>query len=123
MTPIIIKNSKIPKLLSFFIDIYAITIWPFIIIKDEGNDITINHESIHIKQQEELWILPFYLLYALEWLKHLIEHKNNHMAYLEISFEKEAYANQKNFDYLTNRDRMTWKKYRGEDEDVHRNIS
>jgi len=123
MTPIIIKNSKIPKLLSFFIDIYAITIWPFIIIKDEGNDITINHESIHIKQQEELWILPFYLLYAFEWFKHLIKHKNNHMAYLEISFEKEAYANQKNFDYLTNRVRMAWKKYRGEDENVHRNIS
>ena len=67
-TPIIIRNSKIPKALSFVIDIYAITIWPFVFIRDDGNELTINHESIHIKQQQELFVLPFYLLYFWEWL-------------------------------------------------------
>ena len=117
-TPIIIKNSRIPKMLSFVIDIYAITIWPFVFIRDEGNKITINHESIHIKQQEELWVLPFYVLYLFEWLKNLANDMNGRDAYFNISFEKEAYGNQKDFTYLEKRDRMAWKKYRGADEVV-----
>lgn len=122
-TPIIVRNSRIPKMLSIVIDVYAITIWPFVFIRDNGNEITINHESIHIKQQEELWIIPFYVLYLFEWIKNLISDMNKRDAYLNISFEKEAYNNQKDFTYLQKRDRMAWKKYRGNDENIHRNIS
>lgn len=122
-TPIIVRNSRIPKMLSIVIDVYAITIWPFVFIRDNGNEITINHESIHIKQQEELWVIPFYVLYLFEWIKNLISDMNKRDAYFNISFEKEAYNNQKDFTYLQKRDRMAWKKYRGNDENIHRNIS
>ena len=59
MKPIVIKNSRIPKLLSWVINIRAITLFPFIIIKDEGDEKLINHESIHIKQQLELLVIGF----------------------------------------------------------------
>jgi hypothetical protein len=122
-TPIIIRNSKIPKALSFVIDIYAITIWPFVFIRDDGNEITINHESIHIKQQQELFILPFYLLYFWEWLIGRMKGLDGREAYLKISFEKEAYSNELNPDYLSTRPKMAWKNYRGNDEVVQRDIS
>lgn len=122
-TPIIIRNSKIPKALSFVIDIYAITIWPFVFIRDDGNEITINHESIHIKQQQELFILPFYLLYFWEWLIGRMKGLDGREAYLKISFEKEAYSNELNPDYLSTRPKMAWKNYRGNDEIVQRDIS
>lgn len=59
MKPIVIQNSKIPHYLSIFINIYAITLYPFIISRGEMSETTINHEKIHLAQQRELWILPF----------------------------------------------------------------
>ena len=50
----IIKNSKIPKWASIVIDVYAITLWPFVFIRDHGDEVTINHEKIHLRQQVEL---------------------------------------------------------------------
>ena len=57
--PVIVKNSKIPNLLSWVIDVYAITLWPFVFIRDDGNERTINHETIHIKQYNELFVVGF----------------------------------------------------------------
>ena len=48
----IIENSRIPKMLSWFINISAITIYPFIISKYKMDQRTRTHEWIHIKQQE-----------------------------------------------------------------------
>jgi hypothetical protein len=88
----IIKNSKIPKLLSFFIEIHAITIWPFIFISDSGDPDTILHEKIHLRQQVELGIFGFYFLYAFFYFYFKLKNKNNLGAYYSIPFEKEAYA-------------------------------
>lgn len=62
-----------------------------------------NHESIHTAQMKELLYLPFYLLYVLEWLYRLIQLRDSRKAYRAISHEREAYANQGNPDYLTER--------------------
>ena len=116
--PIIIKNSNIPNISSFIINAYAIAVWPFIFIKDEGDIITFNHEKIHIKQQQELWIIPFYILYFSEWIINLIKFKDRRKAYTNISFEKEAFYNQDNLVYLLNRPKMAWRYYRGINEVV-----
>lgn len=84
----------------------AITVWPFIIVREEKlkqDLILINHERIHIRQQLELLVIPFYILYAIEFLFHLILVRNRNKAYRKIVFEKEAYANESNLNYLTNR--------------------
>ena len=110
--PIIIENSNIPKYLSIFINIWAITLWPFIISRGKMSEVTINHEKIHIRQQAELLIIGFYILYAYYWVKARLWNKlDNHAAYMAIPFEVEAYANEEDMDYLKNRKWFSWTKY------------
>ena len=52
------------------------------------------HEKIHIAQQKEMLVIPFYLWYFIEWLVRLFKKGN---AYQNISFEREAYVNEYNF--------------------------
>lgn len=84
----------------------GLTFYPFVFIADKDdklNKVFINHEGIHIRQQLELLVLPFYLWYFTEYLFRLIQYRDRKQAYFNISFEREAYANEKNFMYLKNR--------------------
>lgn len=89
----------------------GMTIFPFILLKhpnsrkDKG---LINHEQIHIRQQLELLILPFYLLYLINYAINLIKYKNHHSAYLNIVFEQEAFAFEKDLAYLKRRKLFAW---------------
>lgn len=65
----------------------------------------INHERIHTRQMLEMGILPFYVVYVLEWLVRLLMRGN---AYRNISFEREAYAHQREKDYLSHRRPYAW---------------
>lgn len=65
--------------------------------------ITINHEAIHSKQIIELGFIGFYILYILEYIMRIIQHGNLHVGYRDISFEREAYAHEKDLDYLNTR--------------------
>ena len=109
MKPVVIQNSRIPGMLSIFIDIWAITLYPFIICKGEMDEQTLNHEKIHLAQQRELWLVGFYLLYAFYWLRAKLHGMSNNDAYMAIPFEVEAYAQQHDMDYLKNRKRFAWR--------------
>jgi len=92
----------------------AITIWPFIIVRSEGlakTEDLINHEKIHLKQQIELLLIPFYLWYGIEYLMHYIKYKDSTRAYRHISFELEANIHEKNLSYLNSRKLFSWFKY------------
>lgn len=71
----------------------------------------INHERIHNAQQRELLFIPFYILYVLEWLIRLIQYRNCHEAYRNISFEREAYAHGDDMTYLSRRRHYEWLRY------------
>lgn len=72
------------------------------------SDVVLNHERIHTAQMKELLFLPFYILYLLEWIVRLFMRGN---AYRNISFEREAYANEKNLNYLVTRHRWAmWRR-------------
>jgi hypothetical protein len=103
MKPIIVKNSRVPGWLSWFIKVRAITLFPFIFIRDEGDEVLIRHETIHIKQQLELLIVGFYVWYLVDYLYRLIKIRNPAWAYYKIIFEQEAYANERDENYLSNR--------------------
>jgi hypothetical protein len=93
-------------------DVISITLAPFGIYVNESNfnnETTINHERIHWKQQMEMLILPFYIWYLLEWFIKLFKYTDE--AYYNISFEREAYTNEKNFQYLYYRKHYSWLKY------------
>ena len=96
-------------MLSIFIDIWAITLYPFIICKGEMDEQTLNHEKIHLAQQRELWLVGFYLLYAFYWLRARLLGMSSHDAYMTIPFEVEAYAQQHDVNYLKNRERFAWR--------------
>lgn len=65
----------------------------------------INHERIHNAQMRELLWIPFYILYVLEWLFRIIQYCDAHKAYLNISFEREAYRHGHDLRYLKRRRR------------------
>ena len=84
----------------------GMAVFPFVLMKydlDKVNKIFVNHEKIHLKQQKEMLILPFFIWYFLEYLFRLIQYKNTDLAYRNISFEREAYAKETDFDYLKKR--------------------
>ena len=92
----------------------GMAVFPFVFVKyslDKENPVFINHERIHLRQQLELLIIPFFVLYFLEFLVRLIQYRNRDLAYRNISFEREAYANEKNFDYLKQRSFWNFLKY------------
>lgn len=94
----IIYNNIIP-----FKGFLAINLFGVLFVRGTENDINeraLNHEMIHTAQMKELWYILFYILYFLEWLYRLTQKGN---AYRNISFEREAYDNEHNLNYLSSR--------------------
>ncbi len=90
----------------------GITLAPFgIYIKEQylEDKEMVQHESIHWKQQMEMGIIFFYLWYFLEWLIKLILPPKG--AYMDISFEREAYRYESYKGYLETRKHYKWFKY------------
>ena len=105
---LIVSKYLIPK------GFRGLTLFPFVILRDfldKENKVLLNHEKIHIRQQLELLILPFFLLYFLEYLIRLLQFKDQNKAYRNISFEREAYQNESNLDYLQTRSFWNFRKY------------
>lgn len=67
-----------------------------------------NHERIHSEQMKEMLFIGFYLWYLVEWIIRLFGKGN---AYRNLSFEKEAYDNDEDLNYLATRPRFAWWKY------------
>ncbi|CAL2075786.1 hypothetical protein T190611E02C_10244 [Tenacibaculum sp. 190524A05c] len=67
------------------------------------NEVLVNHEKIHLRQQKELLVIFFYLFYVVEWIIKLIQFRNGYLAYINLSFEREAYQNESNLNYLKSR--------------------
>ena len=89
---------------------HGLTIFPFVLIKyssDQNNWVLMNHEKIHLRQQRELLLLPFFIWYLIEYIFRLFQYKSHNLAYRNISFEREAYANESNLNYLQKR--SLWK--------------
>ena len=84
--------------------IRGLAFFPFIFVGDASDidDVLINHEKIHLRQQLELGVIPFYIWYLIALYR---------VGYMEIGFEKEAYANEGDLTYLENRRIFAFKKY------------
>ena len=86
--------------------VVAMSLFPYIFLdktymdrlEEDKFDSTINHESIHIHQQLEMLVLFFYLWYGIEYLLKLITYGKG--AYMTLSFEREAYMNERDLEYL-----------------------
>ncbi|MDB5229140.1 MAG: hypothetical protein JWN78_3333 [Bacteroidota bacterium] len=95
-------------------NISGIALFPFIIVSEKKlkDDATfIMHEKIHIRQQAELLVIFFFLVYVTEFFILLLKYKDTGLAYRNISFEKEAYENESNYNYLKTRKLFSFIKY------------
>lgn len=107
-----VKYSKIIPFKGF----YAINLFGTYFIREEykGQKVpktTLNHEAIHTAQIKEMGYIFFYIWYFIEWIIQLFIH--GFSAYYWISFEREAYDNEKNYKYLNKRKPYSWFKYYG----------
>lgn len=105
---ILILKHIIPK------NYTGLAIYPFIFIKNKSlsdNETLINHEKIHLKQQLELLWVFFFVWYIVEFVIHLMRYRNWNKAYHNISFEREAYHNESDLDYLKYRKTLDFLKY------------
>ncbi|MDO4782588.1 MAG: hypothetical protein Q4A09_05135 [Capnocytophaga felis] len=92
----------------------AITLYPFIFLRnkeDKENAVLINHERIHLRQQLELLVIFFYLWYGIDFLIKYAKYRNWEKAYRNIIFEREAYANESDLQYLKERKRFGFKRF------------
>ncbi|WP_199489100.1 hypothetical protein [Mesonia sp. K7] len=84
----------------------AVTFFPFIFLKNhllKNDKILVNHEKIHLRQQLELLVIPFFILYFAHFIYLWLKHKNWQIAYRNIIFEREAYQKDNDLEYLKNR--------------------
>lgn len=92
----------------------AINLFGFIFVRKEFSFLTrqqLNHEAIHTRQIQEMLFIGFYIWYLLEWLIRWAQTGNRRIAYENISFEREAYENDNNFEFLRNRPFWNFIKY------------
>ncbi len=92
----------------------GLTLFPFVFVKyrlDKENPIFLNHERIHLRQQLELLVLPFFIWYFIEFCLRWMQYGKFDLAYRNISFEREAYAKEQDLHYLKNRSIWSFLKY------------
>ena len=90
-------------------------IWPFVLVRkgihSQDKLALLNHERIHARQQLEMLLVGFFLWYGVEYLVRLLWLHHHDKAYQSISFEKEAFTNDQNSDYLKKRKPFSWMAY------------
>lgn len=107
----IIYNNLIP-----FRPFWATNLCGFVFVRKDVGRLTAvahNHEYIHSLQQREMCYVFFFLWYNIEWLVRLVLYRNSMKAYRNISFEREAYACERQMDYAERRRPFAWWKYYG----------
>ena len=114
MKPLFFENSKVPVILSKLapININAITLGPFVFSRGTLSERVKRHETIHFEQYLETLFIGFLLIYLYDYIRSGFKLGFNREAYLNIRFEQEAYANDSDVDYLENRKRFAWLKYK-----------
>lgn len=99
------------KIIPFGKGFYALNLFGVLFAKGPCDAVTINHEQIHTAQIKELGYVFFYIVYLIEWAIRMVQYRGYVKGYLNISFEREAYANQYNLKYLQSRKHFSFKRY------------
>ena len=113
--PLFFENSWFPKLLSKVspIDVWAVSIGPFVWCRGVLDEPTKRHETIHFQQQLEMGFILQWALYAMFYVYGYIKHRSGIKAYVMSPFEQEAYEFDDVEGYLSTRPRWAWVKYVG----------
>lgn len=110
----IVKYSdKFLNSVSWFGRVSGIALWPFIVLRENrrGDQVLLNHEKIHLRQQIEMLLVPFFVVYLIHYLINLIKFRSYGRAYRNICFEREAFSNEEDSGYLNSRRFWSWLRY------------
>ena len=90
-------------------DLAGLTLWPCLFVDGKAmkNREVLWHERIHLAQQAEAGVLPFYVFYATEMLARLLTGDGEN-SYVNLSFEREAYEHEDEGSYLKSREAFAW---------------
>jgi hypothetical protein len=102
-----------PLIVLPFLKVDGMALYPFILLRNKAykdNELLIRHEAIHLRQQLEMLILPFYLCYLTNYFINRLKY-DHESAYLKIIFEREAYTEEGNPAYLKQRQAWAWTRY------------
>ena len=105
---LIVSKYLIPK------GFRGLTVFPFVVVRYRNAQdylVLMNHERIHLRQQLELLVLPFFLIYGVDYLVKLIRYRDKDVAYRNVVFEREAYQNENDLEYLKSRSFWRFLKY------------
>jgi hypothetical protein len=96
----------------FDVEMLGLMIFPFIFINDEVTERNILlHETIHFQQCKETLVVGFYTIFILEFIFNILKYRGDlHTAYINIRFEREAYAYMNSCNYLEEREAFAWLK-------------
>lgn len=95
-----------------FLWVEGMAFFPFVFCRRKQVGIVFKtHESIHLRQQLEMGLILFYLWYFAEYLFRLAQLGKHADAYYNISFEREAYRNERDPQYLQTRKLWAFLRY------------
>ncbi len=89
-------------------------IFPFVFVQKKeykADKLLVHHEKIHLMQQLELLILPFYIIYFLNYLFNVFRFRAHSRAYMNIVFEREAYFMENVDNYFRTRKIWNWLEF------------
>ncbi|MGA0557352.1 hypothetical protein ACO2Q8_11915 [Larkinella sp. VNQ87] len=96
-----------------FLWVSGMALFPFVLVRTRRPDaVLLHHERIHLRQQLELGILPFYVWYLLEYGIRRWQYRDHYTAYRNISFEREAFEHEADLTYWKNRPLYGFWRYR-----------
>jgi hypothetical protein len=104
---------QFPVIVVPFMKQAGMALFPFVLVNHKrltNDKVLICHEHIHLRQQLELLVIPFYVLYLLNYLYNLYRYKKHDLAYTQIVFEREAYRHEADAIYLSGRKFWAWIK-------------
>ena len=113
MKPILLVSPFLCLLASVVVRNPVLALWPLIIspYPISRASSVYRHERIHLRQQRELLLIGFYVLYLWDWLRGRCMGYSAVTAYLQIRFEQEASDHSRDRDYLETRSRFAWRAY------------
>ena len=94
------------RLVAPMLPVTAMALFPFVLFDRHDRASTISllrHEQIHLRQQIELLILPFYLFVRLLLFERAIQRAFGKGAYRAIPLNARAYLHEASSDYLNSR--------------------
>lgn len=95
-----------------FLWVDGMALFPVVLVRrPDPAPVLLNHERVHLRQQLELGLVLFYLWYGLEYLVRRWQYGEHYLAYRNISFEREAFAHERNLTYLNQRPLFAFRRY------------